>query len=92
MDYVVYLVDRLKSKTNKTKIVSEYLIYVMLNHDGEDIRLKAFSEIGQENKIHRMASYTGCPLPAFFGTLCSFFMSQYRFLILCVFLFSSSPE
>jgi hypothetical protein len=51
---VIKEIDRLKSKTNKTKIVSEYLIYVMLNHDGEDIKLKAFSEIGEENKISRI--------------------------------------
>ena len=51
---VIKEIDRLKSKTNKTKIVSEYLIYVMLNHGGEDIRLKAVSEIGEENKIARV--------------------------------------
>lgn len=51
---VIKEIDKLKSKTNKTKIVSEYLIYVMLNHDGEDIKLKAFSEIGEENKIARI--------------------------------------
>jgi hypothetical protein len=47
---VVKEIDRLKSSTFDDKIVSEYLIYFIINQGGEDIILKGFTEYGEKNK------------------------------------------
>lgn len=47
---VIKEIDKLKSNTFSEKVVSEYLIYLILNQGGEDIILKGFTEYGDKNK------------------------------------------
>lgn len=51
---VIKEIDKLKSTLNKGKVVSEYLIYLTLKNDDEDIILKGFTELGEENKKSRV--------------------------------------
>ena len=47
---VIKEIDKLKSNTFSEKVVSEYLIYLILNQGCEDIILKGFTEYGDKNK------------------------------------------
>jgi hypothetical protein len=51
---VIKEIDQLKSTLNKGKVVSEYLIYITLKDGNEDIILKGFTELGEENKKSRV--------------------------------------
>ena len=47
---VVKEIDKLKSTMYGDKVISEYLIYLILNQGGGDITLNGFTEYGEKNK------------------------------------------
>ena len=47
---VVKEIDKLKSSVFENKLVSEYLIYLILNQGSGDIILEGFTEYGEKNK------------------------------------------
>ena len=51
---VVKEIDRLKSSVFGGKTVSEYLIYLKLKQDDNEITLKGYTEIGDDNKNARI--------------------------------------
>jgi len=51
---VVKEIDKLKSSMFGDKLVSEYLIYLILNQGGGDIVLHGFTEYGEQNKEARI--------------------------------------
>ena len=51
---VVKEIDRLKSTVFADKVVSEYLIYVIMNQGSNDITLKGYTEYGEKNKEARI--------------------------------------
>lgn len=51
---VVKEIDKLKSTINGDKVITEYLIYLILNQGGGDIKLNGFTEYGETNKNTRI--------------------------------------
>ena len=51
---VVKEIDKLKSTINSDKVITEYLIYLILNQGGGDIKLNGFTEYGEKNKEARI--------------------------------------
>lgn len=51
---VVKEIDKLKSTMNGDKVITEYLIYLILNQGGGDIKLNGFTEYGEKNKDARI--------------------------------------
>jgi hypothetical protein len=51
---VVKEIDKLKSTMNGDKVITEYLIYLILNQGGGDIKLNGFTEYGETNKNARI--------------------------------------
>ena len=51
---VVKEIDKLKSTMNGDKVITEYLIYLILNQGGDDIKLNGFTEYGEKNKEARI--------------------------------------
>jgi hypothetical protein len=51
---VVKEIDKLKSTMNGDKVITEYLIYLILNQGGDDIKLNGFTEYGEANKNARI--------------------------------------
>ena len=51
---IVKEIDRLTSKSFKNKIVSEYIIYLILDQGSGDIILEGYSEYGDKNKEARI--------------------------------------
>ena len=51
---VVKEIDKLKSTMNGDKVITEYLIYLILNQGGGDIKLNGFTEYSEANKNARI--------------------------------------
>lgn len=51
---IVKEIDKLKSTAFEDKIITEYLIYLILNQGGGDIKLEGFTEYGEKNKDARI--------------------------------------
>ena len=51
---VVIEIDKLKSTMYGDKVISEYLIYLIMNQGGGDITLNGFTEYGEKNKDARV--------------------------------------
>jgi len=51
---VVKEIDKLKSTMDGEKVITEYLIYLMLNQGGSDVTLNGFTEYGEKNKEARI--------------------------------------
>jgi hypothetical protein len=51
---VVKEIDRFKSSVFGGKTVSEYLIYLKMKQDGNEITLKGYTELGEHNKKARI--------------------------------------
>lgn len=51
---VVKEIDKLKSSMFGDKVVSEYLIYLILNQGSGDVVLQGFTEFGESNKEARI--------------------------------------
>jgi hypothetical protein len=51
---VVKEIDKLKSTMDGEKVITEYLIYLILNQGGGDITLNGFTEYGEKNKEARI--------------------------------------
>ena len=47
---VVKEIDKLKSTMNGDKVITEYLIYLILNQGGDDIKLNGFTEYDEKIK------------------------------------------
>lgn len=47
---IVKEIDKLKSTMFGDKIISEYLIYLVMNQDGNEVTLKGYTEYGEKNK------------------------------------------
>ena len=51
---IVKEIDKLKSTAFEDKVITEYLIYLILNQGGSDIKLEGFTEYGEKNKDARI--------------------------------------
>lgn len=51
---VVKEIDKLKSTMFGDKVVSEYLIYLIMKQDGNEIKLEGYTEYGEKNKEARI--------------------------------------
>ncbi len=51
---VVKEIDKLKSTMNGDKVITEYLIYLILNQGSGDIKLNGYTEYGEKNKEARI--------------------------------------
>jgi hypothetical protein len=51
---IVKEIDKLKSGVFENKVISEYLIYLILNQGSGDIILQGFTEYGEKNKDTRI--------------------------------------
>ena len=51
---IVKEIDKLKSTAFEDKVITEYLIYLILNQGGGDIKLEGFTEYGEKNKDARI--------------------------------------
>ena len=51
---IVKEIDKLKSSVFEDKLVTEYLIYLILNQGGGDIIVEGFTEYGEKNKEARI--------------------------------------
>lgn len=47
---VVKEIDKLKSTMFGDKVVSEYLIYLIMKQDGNEVKLEGYTEYGEKNK------------------------------------------
>jgi len=51
---IVKEIDKLKSSVFEDKLITEYLIYLILNQGGGDIIVEGFTEYGEKNKEARI--------------------------------------
>jgi hypothetical protein len=51
---IVKEIDKLKSSAFDDKVITEYLIYLVLNQGSGDIKLEGFTEYGEKNKDARI--------------------------------------
>lgn len=51
---IVKEIDKLRSTSFEDKVITEYLIYLILNQGGGDIKLEGFTEYGEKNKDARI--------------------------------------